>query len=182
MSLSSQPNLYCTDDDIVFLLSELGVDARLDDDGDGSLSVGEQAFLLQARNYATARVKFYCQVHYDDADLATSWLVNEWATIIAAHRICVRRVNPVPDSIHALLFGTGDPDRGVMGDLLDVRDQKAQIPDIGYRHVPWPAWSNVTVDPRYRLKQIRVQRPISERTPTEYSQSIDWSSEMTWEQ
>jgi hypothetical protein len=183
---SAQANLYCSTADVVALLSQLGVDARLDDDGSGSVSGGELAVLTQLVNYATARVKFYCAVHYDDADLATSWLVNEWATVIAAHRLSLRRCNPVPSCLRELMYGAAGEgarpgDRGVMGDLEDVRAQRAQIPDIGYRNVPWPAWSNVTVDPRYRVRQIRVQRPISERTPTQYGQDADWSSEFAWE-
>lgn len=170
--------LFCSAADVATLLSQLGVDARLDDDASGTVSAGELAFLTTLLSYATERVKFYCCPHYDAADLATSWLVNEWATIIATHRLCLRRVNPVPDSVRDLMFGTPETDdRGVLGDLKAVQSQAAQIPDIGYRTVPWPAWSNVTVDPRYRVRQIRVQRPISERTVPNYSQAVDHAAE-----
>ena len=178
MTLSAQDFLFTTDDDIRGLISALGLDVRLDDDDSGTVEDAESAFLLQARNYATTRVKFYCAIHYDAADLATSWLVNEWATVLAVDWICRRRANPAPECFKELLFGDGSANNsGVMGDMKDVRAKAAQIPDIGYRNVDWPAWSNITVDPRYRVRQIRVQRPISERTPTQYPQTVDYSSE-----
>ncbi len=183
MSLATQANLYTTQADVEHLLSVVGVAARLDDDDDGTVGpTDEQLAMDQARNYATARVKFYCVARYDDLDLATSWMVNEWATVIAAHWICTRRGNPVPDSIKELMYGDGTAaNRGVMGDLADVRADKAKIPDIGTRNVEWPAWSNARVDPAYRLRQIRIQRPISERTPTQYPQNVDWGAEHTHE-
>lgn len=182
MSLLAQPNLFTTQADVEQLLSVVGVTARLDDDDTGAVSAPEQLAMEQARNYATARVKFYCVKKYDDLDLAASWMANEWATVIAAHWICTRRGNPVPDSIKELMYGDGTANnRGVMGDLADVRAGKATIPDIGTRNVEWPAWSNARVDPAYRLRQIRIQRPISEKTPTQYPQSVDWGAERTIE-
>lgn len=177
MSLIAQANLYCSEQDIQNLLSASGELARLDDDGDGAGGPGPSgtgsAGFLQAANYATARVKFYCLQHYEDADLASSYLVNEWASIIAAAWLCARRGNPVPESIDRLLHGDGAKDGGAMGDLADVRAKRATIPDIGYRFQDCPAWSNVRLDARYRVKQVRVEQVNSQRTPTQYAQAVD---------
>lgn len=183
MAPAAQQNLYTSADDVAALLSALGRDARLDDDFSATLDGDESPFLLQCREWATAQVKFYCQPHYDDAELSASWLANEWATVLAAVRLCSRRLNAVPDSLRALCYGDikGD-DQGVMGDLRDVRRGRAKIPETA-RRTPddGPAWSNVTVDPRYRLRQLRVQRPISEQTPAQYPQTVDWRAEHTLE-
>lgn len=178
MTLAAQAHLYCTQIDVEDLISALGVQLRLDDDGSGTVDEDEQRRMTRALNWATAKVKFYALTHYADADLATSHLVNDWATILAAHWLCSTRLNPVPDSIQGLAFGRGGNDRGVMGDLEDVRAKRAQIPDIGYRNVDWPAWGNVFVDARYRVRQIRVQRPISESTPTQYGMDVDREAEV----
>ena len=186
-------DLFCTPDDALSLLSELGLTLRASDAEAppatyAELTDAEKARVTRAITYATERVKLFCCPHYDAADLLTSWLVNEWATVIAAHRLCARRLNPTPQALHELMFGeahmrvrSGGQNRGVMGDLADVRSGAAQIPDVGRRNAPWLAWSNVTVDPRYRLRQIRVQRPISEGTPTQYAQDVDWRAENSWE-
>lgn len=182
MAPTPQAELFCEQGDVIALLSQVGVDARLDDDADGVVSAAELEFLDTARNWATARVKYYCGALYDSADLATSYLVAEWATALASFYVCVRRVNPCPDSIHELVFGRpGTEDRGVMGDLKEVRAGVGRIPDIGYRNVPWPAWSVVRADPRYRFRQLRVVKSSSERTPTQYPQTVDWFDSATWE-
>jgi hypothetical protein len=177
---TAQTNLYCTDADVEGLLSALGVRSRLDDDQSGAVETDESARLRQAREYATARVKFYALVHYADEKLASSWLVNDWATTIAAYWLSARRLNTVPDSLRELYEGS-DGKGGVLGDLEAVRKKTMIIPDIAFRNVDWPAWSNVTVDPRYRVRQIRVQRQISEKTPTQYPQTVDVIAERTLE-
>lgn len=177
---TAQANLYCSDDDVTGLMSALGLLSRLDDDGSGVAEEDELARLRQAREYATARVKLYCLLHYEDALLASSWLVNDWATTIACWWLCVRRGNTPTDALKELYEGA-DGKGGVMGDLKAVREKKLVIPEIGLRHVDWPAWSNVTVDPRYRVRQIRTQRVLSEKTPTEYPQQVDLIAERTLE-
>lgn len=167
---TQQANLYCTKEDIEGLLSELGLQARIDDNNSGTTEDIEATRITQARNYSTAIVKSFCLQHYIDSKLADSWLVNNWSTIIAAYWISARRGNPIPESLQKLYDEC-------LKDLENVKSKKMMIPDIGYRNVDWPAWSNVSVDPRYRIKQIRVQRQTSESTPTQYPQTVDIPSE-----
>lgn len=174
------PVLFCSEQDIQDLMSVLGEQARLDDldTGAGGLTVESARALQKAQSYATTRVLFYAVQRYDATALASSWLVNEWSTVIACHWLCCRRANGVPDSLHELMYGDGKAtNRGVMGDLADIRAERAIIPDVGTRNVPWFSWSNVRVDPRYRVRQVRVERPLSERTATQYPQNVDWPSE-----
>jgi hypothetical protein len=177
---TAQTYLYCTAADVEGLLSALGVRSRLDDDQSGTEDADESAYMQQAREYATQRVKFYCMPHYDDASLYGSWLVNDWATTIAAWWLSIRRGNAPTDALKELYQGS-DGKSGVMGDLKAIREKKMLIPEIGFRHPDWPAWSNVTTDVRFRVRQVRVQRLISEDSPTEYAQTTDLISERSLE-
>src|SRR5262245_15403667 len=155
--------LYCSRQDVEWLLSTVAVELRLDDDDSGTVSQVElDAFLNQGLIWATSRCNYYLISKYKPEDLVTSPLVNEWATIAACWWLCSRRLNPIPETMTRLAYGRpGTDERGAMGDMVDVREDRTDIADIGQRDVEWPAWSNVRVDPRYRLKQIRVERPIS---------------------
>ena len=174
MAPAALSTLYCTEEDLQNLLSEEGERLRLDDQGDGYLNALERTALTKAISYATTRVNFYCQPLYATADLSTSWLANEWATIIATRWLCTRRGNPCPDSIQKMYDEA-------LEDLQAVKAGSHQIPDLGYRNVAWPAWSNVTVRPEYHYRKQRVQRPISEQTPTQYPQAPDWQAEFFFE-
>ena len=148
--------VYCTSDDIAILLSIIGEQDRLDDWNTGVLTPTQQGYMTAIIGWASAKVNFYCAQLYDLSDLATSSWVNGITTIIATQMLCGRRANPVPGSIGAMY-------KEAMQDLVLVRTSAVQIPDIGYRDVAWPAWSAVRVDPMYRLRQQRIERPISER-------------------
>lgn len=172
MALATQSLLFCTDADVEGLLSALGLQARADDDGaaPGTDTAAMAVAKAQGRNYATARVKFFCQPRYKTEDLATSWLVNDWATTLCAVWMCGRRGETVPETLAKLA-------EQAMEDMKEVRAGTAHVPDIGTANPDWPAWSNVTVDPRYRVRQIRVQRSMSERTPPTYPQAPDYRAE-----
>ena len=151
--------LYCDQTDLESLFSTEGVELRLDDNGDGSVSAAELLRLTtQARNYATARVNMYCLTRYAVADLATSWVVNEWATYLACHWLSRRRGNPG-------LFK--DEAKQVMEELKAVKGGQLDLADLAERNPGWPTWSNARVDISYPQKRIRVQRPISEQSPTQ---------------
>lgn len=150
--------LYVTQDDMEALLSSEGVDLRLDDNADGSVSAAElDRLTTQARNYATAQVNRFLTGRYDAADLATSWVINEWATYLACNWLSRRRGNPG-------LFKAEVEE--AIKDMKEIRSGASNLEDIPARNPAWPTWSNVRVDQNYRLRKIRVERPLSEREPT----------------
>lgn len=165
---------YCSEDDLKALLSSVGQENRVDDDSSGTLSSPEQVYLDKARYWAKARVDFYCRLLYRESDLAESWLVNNWAVICGAYWLSCRRGNPPPGSFDDLY-------KEAVEDMKLVHSGQYQIPDIGLREVAWPAWSNVRVDQLYNLRRVRVQRPISEKSPTPYRQNRDWPGEFILE-
>ena len=151
--------LYVTQSDMEALFSTEGVELRLDDDGSGTVSAPELLRLTtQALNYATARCNMFLLGRYEPADLATSWVVNEWATYIACHWLSARRGNPT-------LFGAQVEE--VKKELAQVKAGQLNLEELGSRNPSWPTWSNTRVDStNYRLRKIRVERPISEEEPT----------------
>ena len=165
---------FCTQQDVAGLLSDEGVMLRLDDDSDDCANTTEQTRMVQAQSYGTSRVKLYCQVLYDDTDMSTSWMCNEWATIVAARWLCARRGNPIPASL-------GEMFKEAMEEMKAVRSGQLQIPDIGYRYGFWPVWSNISKSDGYRFMKLRVERNISERSPTQYTQHPDWGAEFSFE-
>lgn len=173
MALTTPTHVYCTKEDLEALYSVDGILGRVDDTNSGTLDATETGYLDKARYWATRKVDFFCMARYADSALATSWVVNEWAIILACFWLSSRRANPVPNSILELY-------KEAMEELKSVQAGRFEIPDIGQRAAAFPAWSNVRVDPMSRLRKIRVERPISEPTPTPYRQDRDWSAELLW--
>jgi hypothetical protein len=172
MPLAPLAILYTSEPDVQALLSVDGETASLDDNSDGTVNSTELGYLtFQGINWATSRINFYCQQLYDAVDLATSWSVNEWATILACRWVRSRRGNPVPQSLQRLY------DEAI-ADLKMVRAQQAIVPDIGYRNQIAPAWSNMRLNPGYWARKLRVERAQSEPTQAQHSRDIDWSAEI----
>lgn len=157
---------YCTEDDINALLGVDGVTGRLDDDDSGTVSAAEDLYLTAAINWATSKVNLYCLGFYEALDLSTSFIVNQWATVIACHWLSSRRGNPAPGSFKELYEET-------IKDLERIKSAEYQIPDIGYRTAAWPWWSNIRVDHSNPVRKVRVERPISEKSAIPYRDSRD---------
>lgn len=150
-------HVYATEEDLDALLSEAGTDNRVDDDANSAPASLEAGYLTKALYWATARVNMYALGRYAASDLANSWVVNNWCVVLACHWLSCRRGNPPPGSFDQLKDE-------VMEDLKAIRAGEADLPEIGLRNAAWPAWSNVRVDCLYRLRKIRVEKPISEKT------------------
>ena len=140
-------------------LSAEGVLLRLDDDRNGSASTPESDRGTYAVNIATARVNMYLSQRYAPADLAASWVVHDWATIIAARWICKRRANPVPESIE-------DDYLAAIEEMTAIRERVMALGGVTERQSDQPTLSNMTLDNRYRVRQLRRQSPLSTREPT----------------
>lgn len=166
--------LFCSEEDLRYVLSEVGVDLRvIDNAGFEAASAVEAGYITRALTQGTTKVKRYCN-QYDPADLATTWSVNEWASIIAARWLCSRRGNPVPSSLEKMYDET-------MEELELVKGGTLLIEDIGYRSPAWPTLTNVRVDQRYRLRKVRVESPLSDPTPAQHPQNVDHQAEFIFE-
>lgn len=136
---------------------------------DNGVNTAFAARLLKACKYATAQVKLYCCGRYNDSDLVNSWSVNRWATALAKRWLARRRKQACPKSVEQ------DADEA-LSEMRQVQIAALQIEDIGTRTSGWPFLSNCVVDIRYDYAKIRVEQPLSEGTPTQYGQFIDWNS------
>ncbi len=125
--------------------------------------------LLRGTQRGTSKVKLYCNSRYDDSQLTLSGTVNNWATIAAAKWLCTRRAQGCPKSILT------DYDEAV-NEMRMVQCGQLYIEDIGTRGADWPTVSNITVNPSYDNMRARVQQAMSEQSPTNYNQFIDWNS------
>lgn len=167
MPPSSPPSyLFCTQADVESLLSADGLTGRLDDDESGTASAGELAYLTQAIRWSTVRVQMYCNA-YPAEDLVNSWLVNWWASIIAAFMVSVRRGNPSASSL-------SDLHDAAMEDLKLVRSGEYTLPDVALRDSAFPAWSNMSCPAVGRsVAKLRVQTSISSRKGNQSGRIVD---------
>jgi hypothetical protein len=129
--------------------------------------------LAKACQYGTSQVKFYCLTRYEDADLFSNaqerGSVNRWATSLAARWLCRRRGQSAPQGVQ------DDADES-LEEMKAVRSSQGMIEDIPLRTSGWPFMSNVTIDVGYYTTKVRVEQQISEMTPVQYPQYIDWNS------
>lgn len=162
-------SVYCSQSDVEFFLSAQGLTARLDDLGTQS-SAGQTAPLTAAIAYAGSVIDMYCAPLYNPAQMVNSPIVKDWAVIIASRWLCARRSQPIPQGVQDFWEETKTW-------LQQVRDRQMTLPDCVLRRSQMPRWSNVRLDARYVIKQVRVERPISEGTPTQAPQAVDWDAD-----
>jgi len=168
---SSQTTLYTDADSITALLSLAGMNSRVDDDGNGTISPTEQTWITYASNVGTARVNSFASTKYDTSDLATSWSVWNWATVVGSYWLCCRRGNPVPSSIIGLY-------EEAMNELSMVKAGILPIDDLAMRNIAMPVWANIRLDDRYWVYKMRVQLPMGDQTPNPVPISVDWLSQI----
>lgn len=166
--------LYTDRASIADVLSTNGVNLRLDDDADGSVSTPESVRADEAAAVGTGTVNRFCQLRYTPTQLVTSWSVWDWATLCAAVWLCRRRGNPVPKS----LLQERDE---ALEEMREVQSGTITLEDIAERVTDAPAWSNSTLDPRYRTQQARIQRRRSERTPRQQRVAADYFDDLVVE-
>lgn len=161
---------YCTSTDIERYLSLTGAEAFAAHDIPDEPTSEVYNDVI---NQATDEVNLYAIDRYDPADLATSKIVNRWATTFGAYFLTLRRGNPPPDSL------AKDFDR-VTKILERVQAGTLNIPNVGLRS-RGPTFDNLVVDRRYSQAKIRVQKENSSDSPTtlrqhtvEYLSTLDY--------
>lgn len=147
------------------LVSQVTAGAQATDNG---VTVWTASLMNVACVRATATVQRYCLGRYDDSQLVLDNSVNDWATTIAARWLAIRLYRAAPDHLEKMYDAAIEELKAVKSSELNL--------NIAPRTSEWPFLSNVTVDLGYTIRKIRVETAISEPTPTQYSQAIDWSS------
>lgn len=165
-TLASDTTLLLQEPEYVFtnlvsavgLLGEYGTRLRLDDDQSAMASPTERRFLLDYAKVATAKVKRKC-IAYEASQLALSWSVWNWTTVIYVRWIATRRGNPLPPGFQEMYLET-------MDELEMVKKGQEFIEDINIAIDPSPSWSNLRIDHFYVNGQQRVNKATSDLSPT----------------
>lgn len=148
---------YCTMDDIAVVLSQAGIDLRMDD----APPIDEDEILDEVG----AIVDEYCFARYSPANLATSRWVKHRAKRIGAKVLCDRRGNLPPASIAA------NYDE-ILVRLEKVRLGQLNIADIPERKTAVPVLSV----PRVRLRPFPhtvIEKTLGTGQPRDYKQIVD---------
>lgn len=114
---------------------------------------------------AKEEIDRFALMRYSETGLASSSLINRWATTLATYFLCLRRGNPIIDSLKS------EFDR-----IMEVLEKVATgatggiLPGVPLRGDLRPSMSNLQVDRRYRHSTIRVTRANSTDAPTVLTQ------------
>lgn len=154
---------YASQTDVENLLSANGVLLRLDDNGDGTADAGLATAVLE---HGTNEYNRYVRQRYTVAELAPSSVavdaVRLDCAVLCARWACVRRANPVPDSLQAtydtvieFLKAAGSPTSPVIIPGVVGASAKALA----------PATRAYGIDLRHRTAIARVVKGISAEPP-----------------
>jgi hypothetical protein len=125
--------------------------------------------LIKGCIYGTSQVQLYCLNRYNDSDLKTAFEPNRWATALASRWVSSRRGQSPPT-------GVVEQADEALDELRQVRVGMLSIPGIGTRSAGWPFLSNFSLDIGYDYNKLRVEPQLSEGTPTQYPQHIDYNA------
>lgn len=144
---------YCTSDEVKRYLSEIGVHAFADHDGDG---IEDSGVVTDAIEWATDEINLFVLSggRYELADLASNRLLGSWCVVLACCNLCQTRGNPVPDSLAMRCHK-------IMELLQKVRDGDLNLPEVPRQGQGVLLASNLHVDRRYRDEKVRVVRSTS---------------------
>ena len=140
---------YCVQADIERLLSTQGVKDMADHDEDGFNDTG---VVQDAIDEATGMIDLFCRGRYSSVGLATSLVIANWATTIAASALCELRGNTIPDSLTRKVTWI------VETMLPQVQAGHLNLPGLAFGNDLRPAMSNMTIDRRYVRSIARVTR------------------------
>ena len=141
-------------------LSAQGVIDYADHDDD---NVADTGVVTDCIDQATEEINFHCREHYTAAQLATSSLVERWATTLAVRFLCHRRGNGAPLSVE-------DEFDRILAKLELIANGNRELAGIEKRDQMAPTWSNLHVDRRYRWSTIRRVNENSSSIPTKRTQ------------
>lgn len=139
---------YTTQAEVERAYSSTGVTLALDDLSGSKL----RDFWVDIRSETTDFFNQYCEMYYDPEDLVDSVWVRSRAKWVGAYYVSMRRGNP---AIFRERF------EQIERDLLKIYNGSLMIPRLPTREDMTPAMSNLTVDPVFRHKQLRVYPDIS---------------------
>lgn len=140
--------IYTSRDEMERILSQIGVNLRIDDlDVAGSEGALESFYID-----ATLTIDTYVQHYYEPQDLYSSYWVRLRASWLACYYLSQRRGNP---ALFQLRYNQ------ILEELERVQLGELVIPGLPTRFDLTPAMSNIVIDERFTIDKIRVHPSIS---------------------
>lgn len=160
MAYDSQ-TLLCTQSDIEYVLSVIGLRLALDDDRSGAITATpESTYLTNCITFATAECLSYISRRYDTVQMANSDAVREAVAVRAALRSRRHRTDPVSESLQEWADE-------VIEWYEKVREGKADLALTPERSPARPGVINQRIDVRYpnpmRLQNNQSTIPVGRR-------------------
>jgi hypothetical protein len=163
--------MFASIEQIERFLSPLGVMLFSDHDYTGTR---DEDVIWDCIGRASAELVGLLYPLYPIEELEQSGLVSDWCVVMASYYLCLRRGNPVPDSL------ANEFDR-IMGDSGYVeRSKKGSflIPGIKASDINAPAISNYRIDRRWINRTARVVRQtstnIESQLPRDFARNRRW--------
>lgn len=159
------PPVYCLFTDMQNVMSANGLNLRMDDNPPSAWR--------DSIYRAGSRINQYLIRRYDTVQLVGNYWVQFNAAIMATYILCGGRGNTVPQSL-------AKDYKEVIADLKEVRDGKADVPDVAARRQTCPVMSNtrILLAPQ---PHVRIDRVFSTKTGGDVTayQQIRSLSELT---
>lgn len=146
---------FCSDDNIYSVLSEQGVTWSIDDEGDGSRSTQNSRWLNDCKERAQVQITQYLNKWYDLTTLPGNTWIRWCSAVLTAVKLMRRRGESAPD-------GLINEYNEFLTFLELVQHGNALVPQDGESDArlltqnAGLTMSNVRIDSRFRLAQIRV--------------------------
>jgi hypothetical protein len=159
MSAPAAPaNVYTDRAGVEMIMGACGVNLRINDSETTVISTAEELYLTQATWIASQEIDMYLLNKFNTETLTGSWLIYNWASVMAAYRVTLRRCGSPPASLQWEY-------EQVMDKLAQVANGQLQIAGLASLATPGIAMSNMRIDPRFGIKQMRVEGQISGQQP-----------------
>ena len=155
---SAPANVYTDRAGVEMILGSCGVNLRINDSETTVVSTSEELYLTHATYIASQEIDMYISNKYDPSVMSESWLIYNWASVMAAYRVTLRRCGSPPASLQWEY-------EQVMDKLSQVANGQLQIAGLASLATPGIAMSNMRMDPRFGYKQMRVEGQISGQQP-----------------
>lgn len=162
MSLDS--TVFCTTAELGRLLSAAGVISFADHDSSGS---SDTDVVEDCINQATAELYDRGNAFYSLTALAVSRTINRWCVVMSAYFLCMRRGNPIPESI-AVEFDRITNSRD--GLLIQLSNGTYRLAGVARKADFGPSHSNIEINRIFPYRKQRVQpnsRPNDATTTTQ---------------
>jgi hypothetical protein len=152
-----------TTEEISRLLSAAGMIAFADHNQDGNADTG---VLEDVISQASSHVHAFLDRQYQADLIGDDVLAREWATIIAAYKLCFRRGCPPPESLAVQYLDVTGPN-GPLRQIADKHKWGGRLSVPRKRGTGLgPTFSNLVVDRRHDHEQVRVTSRNSDNQPT----------------